>query len=435
MPKCERIEPFGRKSLLRRDALSRHPMSDKPIDHLDVVESFLNCPSDTDQFPAQHDTLRQAQEADDQVLSLLDDKDLHFVKTIGGHKLVCRRLRGDQWRIVLPDSSVPDVIEWHHVCLGHPGVTTTHATIGACFCAPKLPQKIQTRIKQCGPCRRQKSGRWGCGHLPERADHPGPFEQVAVDCIGPWKIKIAERDPIKVFALTCTCTGSNLTELAELDNKTSEHVTIKFENTWLCRHPRPGECAHDQGGEFKGAAFQAMLATNGVRSVPIAVKNPQGNSIAERMHRVVGDMIGTQLDGADLSNIADADLFVDAVLASATLGLRATVHTTSTVSPGAAAFGTDMWINVPVSVDWEMIRQRKRARTTCNNKQENAKRRFKDFQVGEMAHLKNDSRRKLAQKNLGPFRIDQVHANGTATHELDGGAFEQVNIRGIDPDA
>jgi len=152
------------------------------------------------------------------------------------------------------------------------------------------------------------------------------------------------------------------------------------------------------------------------------------------MHRVVGGMIKMQLDGTDFSNIADANLFVDTVLASATLGLRATVHTTLTVSPGAAVFGRDMLINIPVSVDWEMIRQRRRARTTYNNKQENAKRRFKDFQVSEMVHLKNDLRRKLAQKNLGPFRIDQVHTNGTVTLELDGGVFEQVNIRRIDPD-
>jgi len=79
------------------DTLSRCPMSDEPIDHLDMVEAFLNYPSDVDQFPVQCDTLLQAQEADDQVLGLLEDKDLCFVKTIGGHKLVCRRLRGDQW--------------------------------------------------------------------------------------------------------------------------------------------------------------------------------------------------------------------------------------------------------------------------------------------------------------------------------------------------
>jgi len=152
------------------------------------------------------------------------------------------------------------------------------------------------------------------------------------------------------------------------------------------------------------------------------------------MHRVVGGMIRTQLDGTDLGNIADANLFVDTVLASATLGLRATVHTTLAVSPGAAVFGRDMLINSPVSVDWEMIRQRRRARMTYNNEQENARRRFKDFQVGEMAHLKNDSCRKLAQKNLGPFRIDQVHTNGTVTLELNGGVFERVNARRIDPD-
>jgi len=159
-----------------------------------------------------------------------------------------------------------------------------------------------------------------------------------------------------------------------------------------------------------------------------------GNSIAERMHRVVGDMIRTQLDDTDLSNIADANLFVDTVLASAPLGLRATVHTALTVSPGAAVFGRDMLLNIPVSADWEMIRQRRQARMTYNNKQENAKRRFKDFQVGEMVHLKNDSRRKLAQKNLGPFRINQVHTNGMVTLELDGGVFEQINVRRIDPD-
>jgi len=97
-------------------------------------------------------------------------------------------------------------------------------------------------------------------------------------------------------------------------------------------------------------------------------------------------------------------------------------------------FDRDMLINIPVSVDWEMIRQRRRTRMTYNNEQENAKRRFKDFQVGEMVHLKNDSCRKLVEKNLGPFRIDQVHTNGTVTLELYGGVFERVNIRRIDPD-
>ena len=305
--------------------------------------------------------------------------------------------------------------------------------MSAYFYAPNLQRRVQAYVKRCGACKRQKAGSLGYGHLPERGDYPIPFQQVAVDCIGPWTIKIKYKSPIKVFGLTITCTGSNLTELARLDNKTSEHVTVKFENTWLCRYPRPTSCVHDNGGEFIGAAFQSMLVTNGIKSVSITVKNPMGNSIAERMHRVVGDMIRTQLDGTDLNNIADANLFVDAVLASATLGLRATVHTTLTVSPGAAIFGRDMLLNLPVTVDWEMIRQRRRARITLNNDQENAKRKHKDYKVDELVYIRNDSKRKLASKLEGPYPINEVHTNGTVTIQRNGGVFERINIRRIVP--
>jgi hypothetical protein len=367
------------------------------------------------------------------LLGLLEDKKFYFVKTIGGHKLVCRRLRGDQWRIVLPESLVQDAIEWYHVYLVHPGVTRTLATISAYFYAPKLQQKVEAVIKRCGACVRQKSGALGYGHLPERGDYPAPFEFVAVDCFGPWKIKIKNRNPIKVFALSCTCVGSNLTELVRLDDKTSEHVTIKFENSWLSRYPRPSKVGHDMGGEFIGAPFQSMLVTNGIKSVPNTVKNPQANSIAERMHRVVGDMIRTQLDGTDLSNIADANLFVDTILASATLGLRATVHTTLAVSPGAAVFGRDMLLNIPVAVDWELVRQRRRAKMSYNNARENAKRRHKDYKIGDEVYILNDSLRKLAPKKDALVVIEQVHANGTVTVRREGGVFERINIRRIAP--
>jgi len=55
------------------------------LDHLDAVEMFLQLTvraMHVDQFPAQCHALHQAQEADDCVLELLDDKALHFAKTI-----------------------------------------------------------------------------------------------------------------------------------------------------------------------------------------------------------------------------------------------------------------------------------------------------------------------------------------------------------------
>jgi len=52
-----------------------------------------------------------------------------------------------------------------------------------------------------GPCRQQKGGRWGHGHLPEQANHPAPFEQAAVDCIGLGRSRLLGETPSRCLHL------------------------------------------------------------------------------------------------------------------------------------------------------------------------------------------------------------------------------------------
>ena len=59
-----------------------------------------------------------------------------------------------------------------------------------------------------------------------------PFEEIAVDLIGPWDIKVNGR--IVTFkALTIIDTVTNLVELIRIDRKCKEHVHAKFEQAWL----------------------------------------------------------------------------------------------------------------------------------------------------------------------------------------------------------
>lgn len=75
----------------------------------------------------------------------------------------------------------------------------------------------------CEACQRHKLSGPVFGLLSERTISEQPWQDVAIDLIGPWKIPINRR-MYEFNALTCIDTVTSLTELVRIDNKTSEHV-------------------------------------------------------------------------------------------------------------------------------------------------------------------------------------------------------------------
>jgi transposase InsO family protein len=142
----------------------------------------------------------------------------------------------------------------------------------------------------CSDCQRHKLAGRGYGLLPEREVCVAPWEEVAIDLIGPWKVKVGNK-LCKFNALTCIDTASNLVELVRIDNKTAAHTRDKFSQTWLCRYPRPTRCVHDKGGEFIGREFQWLLEMFSIKDICSTSKNPQSNAICERMHQTVENVL------------------------------------------------------------------------------------------------------------------------------------------------
>ena len=65
-----------------------------------------------------------------------------------------------------------------------------------------------------------------------------PLDKVAVDLIGPWKIKV-KNQTIVFNALTCVDPVTNLVKIIRIQNKTSNHVAQQLENCWISQYPSP----------------------------------------------------------------------------------------------------------------------------------------------------------------------------------------------------
>jgi transposase InsO family protein len=63
-----------------------------------------------------------------------------------------------------------------------------------------------------------------------------------------------------------------------------------FHNNWLCRYPRHIQVTFDNGSEFK-SVFKEMCDNLGIKCRPTTSYNTQGNSIIERIHQVMGNML------------------------------------------------------------------------------------------------------------------------------------------------
>ena len=150
-------------------------------------------------------------------------------------------------------------------------MTRLYDTISVHFFHPILKSKIEAFIQSCNNCQRAKLPGIGHSHLPPRDALIAPWYEVAINLIGPWQFTIGSQ--VFLFqALTCIDTVTNFAEVIRINNKSSKHISMLFENNWLARYPCPSRCVHNNGGEFTGAAFSHMLHDNGIKDITTTVK-------------------------------------------------------------------------------------------------------------------------------------------------------------------
>jgi transposase InsO family protein len=401
------------------------------FDDDEMKEIMLYYPEEVQVYPLEFERLQNAQQNDAQVILLLNKPEFRS-EEFYGYNLVCKVENDQPPRIVIPEALIDDTIKWYHFCCGHGGTIRIYETLKRNFYYQGLKKKIGDFVEKCDSCQRNKNVGQGYGQLPPRNATEIPFEQIAIDSIGPWTINVQGFGNITFKALTIIDQATTLSEICRIDSGHAAQATMQFENQWLSRYPRPISCVFDAGTEFK-AEFLQCLIRNGIHAVPITVKNPQANAICERLHSTVGDILRTLLREQPPQNVAQAYELIDSALASAQYAVRVSVNRTLGHSPGAIVFHRDMFHPIPLLINYNRLREKRQVQIDENNRRANLKRRFMDYQPGQQVLVLKHNPGKLEDRAIGPFTIHQVHVNGTVTIQRTQYVRERINIRRIRP--
>jgi hypothetical protein len=202
-----------------------------------------------------------------------------------------------------------------------------------------------------------------------------------------------------------------------------------FHNNCLCLYPRPIQVTFDNGSEFK-SVFKEMCENLGIKCRPTTSYNPQGNSVAERIHQVMGNVLRAfELEEREL----DPDDPWNEFLQACVFGIRSTFHTTLQASLGQLVFGRYMIHDIRFQANWDRIKNNKQKITANSNKRENLNIIKHNYNVGDRILLRKPGlRRKLSAPKEGPYSVLEVGTNRTVKIQR-GIVHERVNIRRIEP--
>ena len=431
----------GTKNIVA-DALSRLERNEDDTKDLQTFEevALYNAeavaPPKIELYPLRFKTIMKHQKEDKELLQAAEanvTNNYHFKIFRGGGKkypLLCH-----SGKIVIPKTLQKRIVEWYHTTLLHPGETRTELTLRQHFTWKGLRNTVQEVCKNCPTCQRTKRSHKKYGIIPPKEAEANPWEKLCVDMIGPYTIKQGKGKEAKIITINCVTMIDPATgwfEMVSTPQKDAGTVANIVETTWFTRYPLPEELVYDRGSEFLGEFARMIEEDYGIKKRPTTTRNPRANSILERAHQTLGNMLRTFEIHSD-KEVTEEN--VNGILSAIMFAMRATVHTTNQATPMQLVFGRDALMNIKFKADWNYIRQRKQEIINKNNRRENKQRIPHTYKVGDKVML-NISETSLSKYGInpfsGPFTVRHVNDNGTVVLQM-GSVLDTWNIRNIKP--
>ncbi len=267
--------------------------------------------------------------------------------------------------------------------------------------------------------------------MPEKDAEAEPWDKLCIDLIGPYTIRRKGKPDLELFALTMIDPATGWFEMREIKSKTADNIANVLEQAWLTRYPWPTQITFDRGSEFKAEVAEMLKNDYGIKRKPISARNPQANSMVERIHQTIGNIIRT-FQVQNINGLDENDPW-SGILAATMFATRATYHTTMQATPMQLVFGRDAILNTKFVADWDFIKSRKQHIIHQNNVRENRTRIVHDYLAGDKILFKSEIKTKYGDDIWeGPYTIVRVNDNGTVRIKRKK-FYDTVNIRLIKP--
>ena len=135
----------------------------------------------------------------------------------------------------------------------------------------------------------------------------------------------------------------------------------------------------------------------GITRRPITTKSPQANSILERAHQTICNILRTfQVNNSKL----DLDEPWGGILLAVIFAMQSTVHTTTQATPMQLVFGHNAIMNLTFDANWHLIKMRKQEAINKNNTKDNSKRIQHEYKINDQVLVRTSNPPSLVKLHI-----------------------------------
>ena len=184
---------------------------------------------------------------------------------------------------------------------GHLGENKTWKAFNRKYSTPQGRRKCREVVRTCPECQLGKD--YKARHVPKgHINSPGPWETISMDVVGPQPVDGKSNR----YIVTMMDVYSRYLIAPPVKNHRVSTVSRCLYESVVAYFGAPRSILSDRGAEFTGMVWESLTQLLGAKIKLIFPYSPQGNSVIERSHRTLSNMLRTILlekKGRDWSSL------------------------------------------------------------------------------------------------------------------------------------